>query len=293
MNQVAVLGLGAMGSRMARCLIRSGHRVVVYNGTRDRALALGTEGATVADSPKEAAEQCAIVLAMVRDDDASRAVWLTPDTGAVYGLREDALAIESSTLSIRWVTELAGAIAAHGAAFLDAPVVGSRPQADTAQLIYLVGGDVTAFARAQPVLTSLAKAVHYVGPTGQGAALKLAVNALFGVQVAAVAELLAWMRGCGLDEHQTIELLGSLPVMSPAAKAAAASIFAREFAPLFPIDLMTKDLQYALAEARRANAQLPTTSAVHALFSEAHAKGFANDNLTAIARLFAGDATRE
>ena len=220
---------------------------------------------------------------MVTDDAASRTVWLGVD-GARAGLDPDAVAIEASTLSVAWVHELAEAVGAAGAAFLDAPVAGSRPQAEGGHLISLVGGGDRALERARPALEAYSSAIHHVGPTGQGAAMKLAVNALFAVQVAAVGELFALLRAGGVDESRILEVLSAVPVTSPAAKGALGAIAARSFAPLFPIDLVEKDLGYALDLAQTGRA--PTVASTRAVFTAAQEAGYGNENITAVARLF-------
>src|SRR6476661_6056201 len=117
--RIAVLGTGAMGSRMAVALLRGGHAVTVWNRTSARALPLVEQGASLASSPRAAADDAQVVLAMVRDDEASRQVWLSKD-GALAAMSAEAIGIESSTLSAKWVRELATSFAAHGVGFLDA-----------------------------------------------------------------------------------------------------------------------------------------------------------------------------
>jgi 3-hydroxyisobutyrate dehydrogenase len=192
--RIAVLGLGAMGSRMAARLLGAGHQVSVYNRSAGPAHDLVAAGAVAGKTPRAAAEGAEIVIAMVRDNEASRAIWCDEQDGALRGFGAGAIAIESSTLTPGWVRELGAEVQQAGARFLDAPVVGSRPQADAGQLIHLVGGDADIFDRAKGVLSALGGAAHHVGPVGAGARLKLAVNALFGVQVAALAELLALLK---------------------------------------------------------------------------------------------------
>jgi 3-hydroxyisobutyrate dehydrogenase-like beta-hydroxyacid dehydrogenase len=139
MTKVTVLGLGAMGSRMAANLLKAGHAVTVWN--RSPAKTLVTAGAQLAASPKAAAQGADFVIAMVRDDDASRDLWLSPETGAFAGLSQGAVAIESSTLTANWARTLGEEAKQRGLTFLEAPVAGSRPQAEAAQLVYFVGGD--------------------------------------------------------------------------------------------------------------------------------------------------------
>ncbi len=286
MHRVAILGLGAMGSRMARKLLDAGHQVAVYNRSPERARALEAEGATVAATPRQAAERSEMVISMVTDDDASRAIWLEESTGAIHGLGEGTIAIESSTLTLAWVRRLAEALGSRGTDFLDAPVAGSRPQAEAGQLVYLVGGAPSAFERAKPLLEVMGAAIHHVGPLGQGMVLKLAVNSLFSLQVAAMAELLGLVRKAGIDENRAVEVLGQMPVTSPAAKGAAALIAARDFAPMFPIDLVEKDLRYLLESARSVEAEVPATAAVRELYARAINEGYGDNNIAGIARLF-------
>ncbi len=284
--RIAILGLGAMGSRMAKRLLQAGHAVTVYNRSSSPVDELVRAGAIHGKTPRIAAEGAEIVIAMVRDDGASRAVWCDERNGAVKGLGSGAIAIESSTLSPHWIGELAARVRRSGAAFLDAPVVGSRPQADAGQLIHLVGGDTEVFDRARNILSALGGAAHHVGPVGTGSTLKLAVNALFGTQVAALAELLALLRRSGGDPVALGEVLSSLPVTSPAAKGALALMLKQMDSPLFPIDLVEKDFAYTLAHADRACIELPLTRAAHGQFAKAKAEGLEASNITALARLY-------
>jgi 3-hydroxyisobutyrate dehydrogenase len=281
--RVAVLGLGAMGSRMAHRLLCAGHEVRVYNRSPGPVRELVAAGAHAEETPRATAQKADIVLAMVRDDDASRAIWCDETAGALKGLTAGAIAIESSTLTPGWVRELADQIATTGASFLDAPVVGSRPQADAGQLIHLVGGDAVTFNRARDTLSVLGTAAHHVGPVGTGAALRLIVNALFGIQVAALAELLAVLRSSGGQIAAMTEAIAALPVTSPAAKGALSLMQAKLDAPLFPVDLVEKDFGYVLAQS---TAHLPVTATAHACFAKAKAEGLAALNVTAIARLY-------
>jgi 3-hydroxyisobutyrate dehydrogenase len=284
--RIAVLGLGAMGSRMAMRLLQAGHTVAVYNRSQPPIAELVTVGAINGKTPRIAAEGAEIVVAMVRDIEASRAIWCDERDGALKGLGTGAIAIESSTLTPGWVGELAARVNATGAAFLDAPVVGSRPQADAGQLIHLVGGDAKVFDRARGIFSVLGGAAHHVGPVGAGATLKLVVNTLFGTQIAAIAELLGLLRGSGCNQAATTEILSSLPVTSLAAKGALSLMLTQADAPLFPIDLVEKDFAYTLAEADKSSVALPVTQAVHARFAKAKAQGLARSNITAIARLY-------
>lgn len=286
MTRIAVLGLGAMGSRMAARLIDAGYEVTVWNRSPAALTSLIDRSVRIAASPAEAAEGAPVVIAMVRDDDASRAVWLDAGTGAIHGLSPDAVAIDSATLTPDWTRTLGRTLAERGVAFLEAPVAGSRPQAEAGQLIYFVGGDPDVLARVEPVLRVMGGAVHAVGPLGSGAVVKLAVNSLFGIQVAAMAELIALMHGCGLDPAAALEVIGATPVCSQAAKGAGVAMLGDAFPPLFPVDLVAKDFNYIAATAAGVDARLPMTEAAGSIFSAAISAGLGGDNLTAVARLY-------
>ncbi|WP_438031201.1 NAD(P)-dependent oxidoreductase [Sorangium sp. So ce233] len=285
-TRVAIIGLGAMGSRMASRLLDAGHELIVYNRSAERAAPLVDRGARRAASPKEAAAGAGVVISMVTDDEASRAVWLDPERGALGGLGAEAIAIESSTLTLDWVRELAEHVGRRGARFLDAPVVGSRPQADAGQLVYLIGGAPETVDAARDVLGVLGAALRHVGLAGSGAVMKLVVNALFGIQVAALAELLGVLRGAGVDRAQALELLGALPVTSPALRGAGALIAADRHEPMFPIDLVEKDFRYALALARDVGASLPTAEAVRRVYAAAQSAGHGGQNIAAVSRIY-------
>ena len=286
MSRIAILGMGEMGSRVAQTLLMANHSIVVYNRTLEKAKPLLSQGAIYAAKPREAAKQADIVISMVTDDDASRAVWLDPETGAALGLHKDAIAIESSTLTVDWTRELATEIECRGTAFLEAPVVGSRPQADAGKLIYLVGGEAEILAKVQDSLRCAGASIHHVGSRGQGMAMKLAVNALFGAQVATLAELLGMLTKNGVSDAKAWECLGDLPVLSPAAKGAGSLMLSNNHAPLFPIELVEKDFRYSIQAAQAVNAATPASIAVHKIYQDAIAKGYGEDNITGIARLF-------
>jgi 3-hydroxyisobutyrate dehydrogenase len=275
-----------MGSRMAARLLSAGHSVAIYNRSSPPIDAMVAAGAVHGKSPRIAADGAEVVVAMVRDNEASRAIWCDDRDGALKGLVAGAIAIESSTLTPGWVSELAALVQNSGAAFLEAPVVGSRPQADSGQLIHLIGGDNDAFDRVKEILSTLGAVAHHVGPIGAAAMLKLAVNTLFGTQVAVLAEMLALLRGSGCDPAAMAEILSSLPVTSPSAKGAMSLMLAKSDAPLFPIDLVEKDFAYTLRQADATSLALPVTAAVHACFTKAAAEGLAASNITAVARLY-------
>lgn len=269
MMRVAVLGQGAMGSRMAARLVAAGHAVTVWNRTR-------REGQ--AETPEAAVAGAELVIASLREDAAAQAVWgrVLPEMAA------GAVGVETSTLSPAAARGLHQAAEAKGLAFLDAPVVGSRPQAEAGQLIFLVGGRAETLARVEPLLLQLGGAVHHAGGMGDGAALKLMVNALFATQLATLAELLGLAQALGLDPARAVGILTQTPVASPALTGAAGAMLAGRFAPAFPIDLVVKDLGLALDAGR----DLPVTRTVAQVYRDAAREGLEDENITAVVQRY-------
>ena len=278
-SRIAFLGLGIMGGNMARRLLGAGFSVAVYNRNRAKAEALA--GAHIAATPREAAVGAEVVLCMVADDEASRAMWLGKN-GAIAGARRGAILVDCSTLTVSWIIELAGAAAAHGCEFLDAPVTGSKNQSAAGELNFLVGGSTGALEKLRPVLAPMAKSIAHLGPTGSGALIKLINNFVCGVQLAALAEALAWIERSGLDRAQALAVLTDGAPGSPLVKLLSARMTAADFAPNFPLKLMAKDLDYALKEGQ-ASGRAPTTAAAALeVFRAAIAAGHGDKDMSAV-----------
>lgn len=288
MQRVAVLGLGLMGSGMAHNILKAGHALTVYNRTRAKAEPFAEQGATIADTPREAAQNAEIVVCMVADDTASRAVWLGDD-GALAGAQPGTMLIESSTLSSGWVRELAELATARGCDFLDAPVRGSKPQAEAGDLNFLVGGDAAVLDRARPVLEVMGRRIDHLGPTGSGAIMKLINNLMGGVQIAALAEGLLLAERGGLDMNQVIPLIINGAPGSPIVKGKAARIVARDYHTEFALRWMHKDLSYALNEAMAEDVPMPTLAAAREIYRLAMARGHADDDFSAVGEALRGD----
>jgi 3-hydroxyisobutyrate dehydrogenase len=228
-------------------------------------------------------------MAMVRDNEASRQIWLDPDTGAFAGMAAGAIAIESSTLTPEWTRELGAHAAARGLALLEAPVAGSLPQAEAAQLIYFAGGKEAILEQARPVLQAMGSAIHHVGPVGAGALVKLATNTLLGVQVTVLAELIGMLKHAGADVARSLEAVAATPVWSPAAQRLSGSMLANNFAAQFPIQLIEKDFGYTM-QAAGSTAAAPTIAAARSVFRQAIEQGLGEQNMTGVVQLFAKEA---
>jgi 3-hydroxyisobutyrate dehydrogenase len=285
MLKIGFLGAGAMGSRLIMNLLKQNYAVTVYNRTTDKIKNLIEHGAYHAKTPAEAAEKADIVISMVRDDLASKEVW-TSQKGAIQNLKQSAIAIESSTLSPEWIVALASTFSRNHASFLEAPVLGTLPQAESAQLIYLIGGEEETLNRAKPVLKKLSAAIHHIGEHGSASVFKLAVNAQYGTQVAIWSETLEMLHRYGISNQDSVRILNTLPTTSAAMKVAGDLIAQGIYKPLFPIDLVEKDFSYVKKTASNKNIKAGVIEAVLDAYRTAKASGYGDENIVAISKIY-------
>jgi 3-hydroxyisobutyrate dehydrogenase len=279
--KVALLGLGTMGRGMALNLLKAGFPLTVYNRTRVKAEALAVAGAAVAETPTRAAEGATVVIAMLADDQASRAAWLGAN-GALTAMQPGSVVVECSTLSPDWVSELSGAARDRRLRMVEAPVTGSRVQAETGQLNFLVGADSEAIALVTPVLHSMSREILHLGPVGSGAQLKLINNFLCAVQVTSFAEALAWIERTGLKRDAALEFLKKGAPGSGILSAMADRMTQRTYEVNFLLRLMAKDLRYASAAAAQRGVTLSMAEPAQAMFENARQQGQGEKDMSAV-----------
>jgi len=268
---------------MAGRLLSGGFPVSVYNRSRSRSAPFSKAGAFVAGSPCDAAARAEIVISMVADDAASREVWLG-ESGAMAGVSQGSVLIESSTLSVGWVKELAAYAAQRDCELLDAPVTGTKPHAATGELFFMVGGSTAALDKAREVFSVLGREVLHLGPTGSGALVKLINNFVCGVQAASFAEALALIDKSGLDREKCIAVLANSALASPLIKRMLASVATDDFTPNFPLKLMTKDIGYAISEAVKCGFPIRTAAPALDVFKHAVDQGLGDQDFSAVVK---------
>ncbi len=286
-TKIAFLGLGIMGSAMARRLAGAGFDVCVHNRNPARSAPFAGV-ARIANSPAEAAQDADFIISMVADDTAARSLWLG-DNGALSVAKPGAVCIESSTVSLDWIKDLAAAAAEKNCGCLDAPVTGSKAAAEDGQLTFMVGGDTKDIDRARPVLAAMSKGVTHLGPVGSGALFKLINNFVCGVQLASLAEAIAMIDGSSLNREQAIETLVNASPGSPLLKLVAPRMMKGDYTPNFIVRLMAKDLTYAVAEAGKMGLDLKTGRTALSEFAATAEAGFGDDDIAAIYKYIKGE----
>jgi 3-hydroxyisobutyrate dehydrogenase-like beta-hydroxyacid dehydrogenase len=236
-----------MGSRVAHRLVETRHDVVVWNRSPEKAHELVAAGATGAETPAEAARQAQTVITLVADPPALAAVTEGQD-GLAAGSDHSTTVVNMSTVGPAAVERLA-AVLPSGTALLDAPVLGSLPEAESGTLTIFVGGDEADVERTAPVLRVLGTPIH-VGEVGAGSAAKLVANfTLFGV-LGILGEALVAADALGLSRESAFDVLAATPIAAQAERRRPA-IEAGEYPPRFALSLARKDVELLTAAVAR------------------------------------------
>jgi 2-hydroxy-3-oxopropionate reductase len=263
MAKIGFIGLGIMGSHMARNLLKGGHTVVV-NGKRTVPDDL-RERATVVADPKAVAEASDIIISIVPDTPDVATV-LFADDGVAQGLSAGKLVIDMSSISPLETQEFAKRINALGCDYLDAPVSGGEVGARDATLTIMVGGPEAAFERAKPLFELMGKNISLIGDNGAGQTCKVANQIIVALNIEAVAEALLFAARSGADPERVRRALMGGFASSRVLEVHGERMTKRTFNPGFRIELHKKDLNLALDGARKLGIALPNTASTQQLF---------------------------
>ena len=283
--KLAFLGLGVMGYPMAGHLARAGHEVTVFNRTPAKAAQwVAAFGGGSAATPATAAAGAEIVLMCVGNDEDVRAV-ITGADGALSGMAAGALLVDHTTASALVAREMHAAAAAKGVAFLDAPVSGGQAGAENGKLTIMVGGDAAAFARAESVLATYARAVTLMGASGSGQLTKMVNQICIAGLVQALSEGINFASRAGLDPTRVLDVISKGAAQSWQMENRGATMIAGKFDFGFAVDWMRKDLAICLGEARANGAALPGTALVDQFYARVQAQGGGRTDTSSLIRL--------
>ncbi len=263
-SRLGFIGLGYLGSRIARRLVAAGFPMIVYDRDHAKAADLSALGAKLARDPGELASEVDVILSGLSDDSAVEAVYLG-EGNVLRSARPGTRIIELSTISPETSRELHRAARQLDLFSLDVAISGSTPSAEAGTLTLFAGGDPEIFDSAEAIFAAIAKQWFYMGQGGSGVSMKLVVNTLLGVGMQAVAEALALGLTLDLPRDLLFDTLAKSAVVAPAHVGKLASAKKRDYAPQFPVRLMRKDFGLVLAVAAHAGLSMPTTEAAAAI----------------------------
>jgi 3-hydroxyisobutyrate dehydrogenase-like beta-hydroxyacid dehydrogenase len=288
--EIGFIGLGKMGSGMARNLIKAGHRLTVYNRTREKAEALAKEGAAVSGSPAETARP-GVVLAMLASDDALAGVVEGHD-GVLAGLPAGGILVNMSTVSLAVTRRLAALLQAEGKSFVAAPVFGRPDAADAAKLFVAVAGPSEAVARVEPLLAAVGqKVMNFGNDPAHAAAVKISGNFMLQTAIEGLAEALALVRKQGVDPAQYLDFMTGSVFTAPLYKGYGGAIVEGRYEPPgFALPLALKDTRLAIAAAEEVGIPLPLADLIRDRFLIALSRGWDHLDMAALGKLAAENA---
>jgi 3-hydroxyisobutyrate dehydrogenase-like beta-hydroxyacid dehydrogenase len=273
---IGFIGMGHMGSHMAQRLLDAGYQLTAYDRTKEKAQAVGQWGAFVAQTPRELAANCEVIMACVTDDAAQEHVMFGPD-GALAGVHDRSIVIDMSTVSPDASRRLYQAAKEQGISMIDAAVSGSVPQVEQGSLVIFVGGEQETYQQCKPILDVLGKSSFYMGASGMGTTMKLVVNTLLGLGMQALAEAIALGEKAGLEKELLLDVLGQTAVLTPGQKSKLANVKQEKYPTSFALSLMHKDFRLILSQAYDLSVPMPTTATAQQMYTAAIAKGMDED----------------
>jgi 3-hydroxyisobutyrate dehydrogenase len=285
-QRIGWIGTGVMGVSMCSHLLDAGHRLTVFNRTRDKALTLLEKGATWADSPKAVAQDSDMVFTMVGFPDDVREVILGAD-GVLAGMKTGGTLVDMTTSSPDLAQTIYGEGTARGIKTLDAPVSGGDVGAREATLAIMVGGDQPVFDAVTPLFDILGKTISLMGAAGAGQHTKMTNQILIAGTMIGVVESLLYAQRAGMDAHRVIDVIGKGAASSWSINTLGRRIADGDFDPGFYIKHFVKDMGIALEEARRMRLSLPGLALVNQFYVAAMAMGWENLGTQGLYRVLA------
>lgn len=285
LKSVAILGVGKMGSAMAKELATAGYEVTLWNRNQSVADKLASEinlpTVTVSATPKVALENADIALCLFTNGIVTQSV-LLDDTQVLEGVRSNLIIVDMGTSGVESAKALASALASKKIAFIDAPVSGSVATIAAHQLLVMASGDKAVIEQITPVFSVFAKKTAYLGQAGAGQAMKLAVNLIVHTLNAAVSEGLALATASGIAAATAYDVLEDSVVAAPFVKYKRAAFLDPELPVAMRIDTVLKDLNLILGHGHSTGVQLTATTGVKELYGFAQAAGFESKDMSAL-----------
>lgn len=281
---IGFMGLGIMGSAMAGNLLKAGYSLTVYNRSQQKAEPLVRQGARAAAHPRMLAEQTEVIMAMVTGPEALDELLWGLD-GAAEAFTPDQVFINMSTVSPAYTRNLAMELEPTGVTYIDAPVSGTKQPAEQGTLVILAGGPPEKLKELEPVFLAMGKKVIFCGEVGQGSLMKMCINLLLGVMMEGLAEIFNLGRLGGLREEAILETVLAGAMNSPMFQVKAPYLLQREYPVAFPLKHLAKDLKFLVDTAYELKAPVPAGQGLLHLFQVGVARGWGDEDISAIARV--------
>ena len=281
MLKIGIVGTGFLGKAVAKRLLDTGHKVIVYNRTRDKTESLKNLGATVADTPKDLAQGCELVITIVKDSDAVESVSFDKN-GIIYGKHDGLTVADMSTINPVSSKKIAKKFLENGISMIDTPVMGGPNLAEKGELVVMVGGKKEVYEKYKQVFDHIGNKTFYLGENGSGHAMKLAMNLQISILALALSEGITLTKRAGLDPKLFLDILNSTYFKTGMSVLKGPKMINGNFEPSFTLKMMKKDLDTINTTAKELGTSLPMTTLANEIYQNAIANGLGELDYTGI-----------
>jgi 3-hydroxyisobutyrate dehydrogenase-like beta-hydroxyacid dehydrogenase len=279
--KVSFIGLGIMGKRMAANLLKHGVELIVWNRSEGPVKELEAKGAQSASTAEKAVFEADIIFSMLSTPEVVKELFFGPE-GCLVSMKKNALWVDCSTVNPSFSLAAANEAKNYGIRFMDAPVAGTKPQAESAGLVFFVGADKKLLSETESLLNYMGSKILHIGETGKGASFKMLVNMLLAESMLIFSETLILGEQMGINRNFLLDILPDMPVTAPFTKAKAEMIRNDDFEVQFPLEWMHKDLRLASETADELKQPIRIAALAKEIFNDARQSGLQRYDFSAV-----------
>ena len=281
MLKIGIIGIGFLGKAVGKRLLATNHKVIVYNRTKDKTEYLKNLGAVVADTPKDLAQECDLVITIVKDSDAVESVSFDKN-GIMYGKHDGLTVADMSTINPISSKKIAKKFLENGISMIDTPVMGGPNLAEKGELVIMIGGKKDVYEKYKQVFDHIGNKTFYLGENGSGHAMKLAMNLQISMLALALSEGITLTKRAGLDPKLFLDILNSTYFKTGMSLIKGPKMINGNFEPSFTLKMMKKDLDTINTTAKELGTTLPMTTLANEIYQNAITNGLGELDYTGI-----------
>jgi len=278
---IGIIGTGFLGKAVAIRLLNTGHKVIVYNRTKNKTESLKNIGVIVADTPKDLAQACDLVITIVKDSEAVESVSFDKN-GIIHGKHDGLTVADMSTINPISSQKIAKRFLENGISMIDTPVMGGPSLAEKGELVVMIGGKKEVYEKYKHVFDHIGNNTFYLGENGSGHAMKLAMNLQISLLALALSEGITFAKRAGLDPKLFLEILNSTYFKTGMSVLKGPKMINGNFDPSFTLKMMKKDLDTINNTAKEFGTSLPMATLANEIYQNAVTDGLGELDYTGI-----------
>jgi len=290
--KIGFIGLGIMGSRMSANLLKKNFELTIYNRTKQKAEELISQSANWAENPKQLAQNSDAVITMLSEPNAVNEIAFG-ENGFLNSMKENSIWINCSTVNPSYTKEIFEKSKSNKIRFIDAPVAGSKIPAEQGKLTFLIGADKKDFEEYNNIFEAMGEKTNFVGEVGKGSSMKMVINLMLGVSMAAFAEAINLGESLGIEKDILLNTLFGGPVTPQFIAFKKEKIQNENFDAEFPLQWMLKDLFLVSQTAYEQNVSSIITNSAKEIYLLAKQFGFGEEDFSAVVKLLNQNSKKE